>query len=384
MRVQARIRVRLRTMALRSKIYLQTSPRLAPTAGILGTTVLTIALSAALTSLIGENYLIDPPFLEPFRAPTRDEAMLTYPAEYALKSTEYSDVLFLGDSTCRCSIDPIEFQRLSGLSAYNLGSMGGLGMDGYGLILQAYLKHHPSPRAVVLALTPDGFDVAASDALGTWPHRFRCCYGPDREAKLRVPDNLESLKFFAQRGARIARDYWADSFAERRFDPRVEPLYGSGRDTYLTLERKIRQTRGYWDLVGKHWPGGTDPPDKGLMPVATQWDTGLRELVKFANANDVPLIIRLVPLVDTTKTDFQLLRRWLNDVQRDYPRLIIIRPEVLLYGAEYCWDFQHLNAAGVEKFSRSLAKDIAAALSQISKRPPGEHQSNRAKGKVVE
>ena len=46
------------------------------------------------------------------------------------------DVVFLGDSTCRCSIDPAVFQKASGLSAYNLGSMGALGADGFQLILE--------------------------------------------------------------------------------------------------------------------------------------------------------------------------------------------------------------------------------------------------------
>ena len=72
----------------------------------MGMAVSAILLFTGITSVVGENYRIDPPFLDPFRAPTRDEAVLVYPAEYALKSSDYNDVVFLGDSTCRCSIDP--------------------------------------------------------------------------------------------------------------------------------------------------------------------------------------------------------------------------------------------------------------------------------------
>jgi hypothetical protein len=357
-------------MALKSRAFLRKSPRLAPTATILAMGFVAAILVAAISSLVGENYRAEPPFLDPFRAPTRDEAVLVYPAEYALKSTEYNDVVFLGDSTCRCSIDPATFQRLSGLSAYNLGSMGGLGLDGYRLLLQIYLQHHPKPRAVVLAVTPDDFDIEMSQALGDWPHRFRWSYGPDRNATLRWPKNLESLMFFARRGVQIGRDYGADFSAQHRYDPRVEALVGGGKDTYLTLQRKVLQSRGFWALAGKHWPPGTDPPNKAQVTVAKQWRPGLQELVNVAEANGVRLIVRLVPIVDKTKTDYGPVRSWLKDLQRSYAQLTVIQPEIVFYDAELCWDYQHLNAEGVEKFSRSLAQDVGATLARNSNRPP--------------
>jgi hypothetical protein len=338
--------------------------RLAPTAATLVLTSLTVAVLAGLTSLLGENYRADPPFFDPFRAPTRDEAVVVYPAEYALKSTEYNDVLFLGDSTCRCSVDPAVFQRASGLSAYNLGSMGALGMDGYQLILQIYLRHHPKPRAVVLAVTPDDFDVEVSGNPGTWAHLFRWSYAPDQEAALRLPRDVESVKYFAQRGVQIGRACWARPFAERGFDPREAFLVGSEKYIYFTLQDKIRQSRGYWALTGKHWVTGTDAPNKPTVTVAKQWNPGVRELSRVADASGILLFIRLVPMVDTVTTDYEPVRNWLHNLQHDDPGLIVIRPEILLYNPDLCWDYQHLNAAGVEKFSQSLAKDVTSVLSQ--------------------
>jgi hypothetical protein len=347
---------------------------LAPTAAIMAVALLTFALLTALFSMLGENYRADPPFLDPFRAPTRDEAILAYPAEYALKSTEYNDVVFLGDSTCRCSIDPAVFQRSSGLSAYNLGSMGGLGINGYRLTLQIYLQHHPKPRAAVLAVTPDDFDVEEAQDLGGLPHRYRWSYGPESRAAFRLPEDFESATYFARRGLQVGRAYWANSRAKRRFDPRVQFLFDGGKDTYLTLEQKMRQSRGYWALNGKHWVS-TESPNKPTVTVASQWDPGLRELVNVAEANGVLLVIRLVPIVDTTKTDYGPVRSWLGDIERKYERLAVIRPEILRYDPELCWDYQHLNAAGVGKFSRSLAKDVAAALARPSEQPPNKDRS---------
>jgi hypothetical protein len=361
-------------MAWKSRAFLRKSPRLAPTAVVLAMCFMATALLGTASSLVGENYRADPPFLDPFRAPTRDEAVVAYPAEYALKSAEYNDVVFLGDSTCRCSIDPAAFQRSSGLSAYNLGSMGALGLDGYRLLLELYLEHHPKPRAVVLAVTPDDFDIPAWEALGAWPHLFRWSYGPDRRATLRWPENLESLMFFARRGVQIGRAYWADASAAHRYDPRVVPLVGADDYTYLTLQRKVGESRGYWALAGKHWPPGTDPPNKPQFIVAKQWGPGLQELVNLAEANGVPLIIRLVPIVDTAKTDYGPVRSLLKDLQGTYPQLTVIRPEIVFYDADLCWDYQHLNADGVAKFSRSLAQDVVATLARHSERPPDKNQ----------
>jgi len=356
-------------MAAQSRVYRQAATRLGPTAAIMGMALLCLALLAGMTSLLGENYRADPPFLDPFRAPTRDEAMIVYPAEYALKSNEYNDVLFIGDSTCRCSIDPVVFEQASGLRAYNLGSMGALGMDGYRLLLQVYLEHHPKPRVAVLAVTPDDFDSEASENLGDFPHRFRWSYGPHREGTLRLPEDVESVKFFARRGVGVGLALWAEPFAERRFDPRVQFLEGGGKHTYLTLEVKVQKSRGFWALTGKHWPAGTDPPNKPTVTVARQWSPGISELAKLADANGVALVVRLVPIVDTVKTDYSPVREWLNGLEREHPRLTVVRPEILLYNAELCWDYQHLNAEGVEKFSRGLAQDVTAVLSK-SRAPP--------------
>jgi hypothetical protein len=356
-------------MTFRSRVYLQASPRLALTAATLAVAFLTVTMLAVVTSLLGENYRADPPFLDPFRPPTRDEAMLIYPAEYALKSTEYNDVVFLGDSTCRCSIDPAEFQQASGLSAYNLGSMGALGLEGYRLILQLYLRHHAKPRAAVLAVTPDDFDAELPAAFGATPHRFRWAYGPHFGETLRLPEDLESVEYFARRGVGVGLTLWANRLAKRPFEPRGEFLQGENKHTYRSLEWKIRQSRGFWALAGKHFALGTDAPNKPTVTVASQWDPGVRELAQIADANGIALVVRLVPIVDTVKTDYGPVQTWLRTLPRDCPHLTVIHPDILFYSPDLCWDYQHLNAEGVVAFSRSLGNDVARLLSQEARSP---------------
>src|SRR5579859_6113672 len=69
-------------------------------------------------------------FLEAGRPPTGDEAVCAYPIEYALGSSDHSDVIFLGDSVCHFGVDPVRFEKITGLSAFNLASFGFLGPVG--------------------------------------------------------------------------------------------------------------------------------------------------------------------------------------------------------------------------------------------------------------
>src|SRR5580704_17147046 len=96
-------------------------------------------------------------FLDQGRAPTSDEAFVSCPIEYSLHSREANDVIFLGDSVCRYGIDPNQFQRLSGLKAFNLGSFGFLGPSGYAITARTYFANHPKPQAVVLCMSAISF-----------------------------------------------------------------------------------------------------------------------------------------------------------------------------------------------------------------------------------
>jgi hypothetical protein len=115
--------------------------------------VMPLLLCASFCGL-GANYQGQLGLLEPYRAPTIDEATAVIPIEYAIDEHEPNDVVFVGDSTCRTGLDPRLFQKLSGLTAYNLGSSGRLSIWGQFATLTAYLAHHPAPRAVVLCMSP--------------------------------------------------------------------------------------------------------------------------------------------------------------------------------------------------------------------------------------
>src|SRR5580704_11538747 len=191
---------------------------------------------------VGRNTESDLRFLEPRRPPTVDEAAISYPIEYSLRTNEKNDVIFLGDSTCRCGIDPAEFKRLSGLRAYNLESQGKAGPMAFVLTVKAYLLKHPTPRIVVFSLSPLVCELAGDWRDARMQDRLLGNYGP--EVAGLIPRH-ESLLYFIKRGSLTALAGSSALIAGRQEDVRDRPLSGLESHTYRSLDRTTREKRGY-------------------------------------------------------------------------------------------------------------------------------------------
>ncbi len=66
------------------------------------------------------------------------------------RAEEGCDVLFVGDSTARAALDPKQLERLSGLSAMNLGFVANAGVAADYYWLLEYLKKRDPPKVLVL------------------------------------------------------------------------------------------------------------------------------------------------------------------------------------------------------------------------------------------
>jgi hypothetical protein len=58
----------------------------------------------------GRNTESELRFLDPRGAPSKGDVVVLFPVEYALRTNESNDVVFVGDSTCTCGVDPVAFQ----------------------------------------------------------------------------------------------------------------------------------------------------------------------------------------------------------------------------------------------------------------------------------
>jgi len=323
---------------------------------------------------MGANYKGQLGLLEPYRAPTSDEAIALIPIEYAIDEHEPNDVIFVGDSTCRSGLDPRLFQKLSGLTAYNLGSSGSLSIWGQFATLTAYLAHHPAPRAVVLCMSPvnvlqiqrapEGSPGAAPTVVettaGALYERFLRIYGTPNFRRGIFADGTSSLRYFINRGMSIAQGQltaWVSGQTHDRLD---DPLYGYESETYRTLSDKMRQSHGFFLLPRTHGDA------VGILEALSEphsvnsWiDDGVRAFAGLAQKHGFRLLIRLGPLSrDQAPWDSECIPAWLKRLEGEFPQVSASRPEVLWYDRQVCWDSIHVNASGVKLFTGATARDV--------------------------
>jgi hypothetical protein len=340
----------------------------------------TLGAMSALAYCVGRNIPAELRFFEPRRAPTVDEAVITYPIEYSLGSHEQNDVIFLGDSTCRGGIDPAEFERLTGLRAYNLGSQGRAGPIAFTLTAKAYLSTHPPPRVIVYCISPVAFDFGdVRDDMRVevidygMQNRLLANYGP--EVVGQIP-RTDSILYFIKRGAVSASGVPAAWISGNREDVRDVPLVGLEDYTYRTLAKRTFDSKGFCRFPGAHNPKVHGKSDLGLnrqgepVTIPDEWTRGVEQLAEICREWGIPLLLRFTPLPEhcAATRDFSPVERWCKDLERACPELTVGQPTLLWYDWTLCWDAYHLNGAGVSKFMPLVADEVQGLLAK-SPRP---------------
>ncbi|HXY37884.1 MAG TPA: hypothetical protein VEI07_26895 [Planctomycetaceae bacterium] len=343
---------------------------LAPTLVAVTLVLATIGGFSLASYCVGRSIEPELRFLEPRRAPSVGEAIVAFPVEYALRSTEKNDVVFVGDSTCRCGVDPAAFQRLTGLSTFNLGSIGPVGPMGFLITAKAYLLHHSPPRAMVLCTSPVAFEAGAAETdkrlASRLPSRFEASYGPEVPGII-PPD--KSLRYFVQRGWLNASNWHWGSEPDVRDLPLID---APTTETFRSVMRGKLAMRGYDPLPGVH--GKIVMLDRPGVPIKIHedWDHNVRSLAETCEKMGVPLLLRFSPMPSHLEhmKDFSPIERWAQDLQECYPKLTIGRPHLLWYDWAVCFDHVHLNSQGVALYTALLARDVRDLLGDDTVRNP--------------
>jgi hypothetical protein len=304
-------------------------------------------------------------YFDPRREPTREEAWLVSMMSYALGSPEKNDVIFLGDSACRAAIDPARFEKLTGLKAFNLGVVGDWGPDVRLNLAQAYLSAHPQPRLVVLGVSPLGMEHDVPEQWQALRDRCLDCYGfeptgfPVRAA------------YLIRQGSLLA---WAPRFREDK-DIRDTPFAGVEPDAvkgnYRIYDTELRAARGYMPLWGNKHASRLKHPGQTVL-VDPVWATGARRLAAACDKAGVPLMIHFlpVPALGSERLDFAQVDRWLDEVRRAWPKVIVGTDRgIPRYAPKLMWDTTHINHDGAIAFTTKLAEDVRAAIGPS----PGAH-----------
>ncbi len=306
-------------------------------------------------------------FLEPGRAPTFDEAIIALPIEYALHSTEYNDVIVLGDGTGHYCFNPKHFEELSGLKAYNLSQMGKAGPMGFYLVASAYLRHHPKPKAIFLCLSPFAFQVGAKQTGGLLASRFLANYGP--EAPGTIP-SYKSMGFFTQRGTTQSWRTVQLALGYPLADPRDLPMSSKRKsnESYHEFQRRLAEGRGYWVPVELRGPVWNIRPSWPAQPakVNGEWDDAVKKLADLCEKYQVPLFLRLTPIRKDYKDaeDYSEVVTWMSAL-RDYHHICVVDPILEFWDSDWHWDAIHLNGSGAKRFSSALYQQLKEFASTL-------------------
>jgi len=292
------------------------------------------------------------------------EVVVAFPVEYALHSDEKNAVIFVGDSTCRCGVDPIAFQRLSGMTAFNLGLIGPVGPMGFFITAKAYLLKHPAPRILVLCVAPIAFESSAAEIdihlKNRLPSRFESTYGPEVPG---VASAEKSLRYFIERGS-LDFYSWISLRGRGEVDVRDLPILEMPKETFRSAMRAKLATRGYDPLPGLHGKIVTLGEQGEPVKIHEEWDRNVRQLAEQCEAMAIPFLLRFSPMPSDLehKKDFSPLERWSRDLLRHYRTMRIARPHLLWYDRSVCWDDVHLNGQGVAAYTAQLVKDVSDVL----------------------
>jgi hypothetical protein len=343
----------------------QSSHFLTPTLAVGVTFVVTVALlgGTAIYQIQGAPVALR--FFDPRRSPTFDETCVVAAMDYALSSSEHNDVIFIGDSSCRTGVDPVAFERRTGLHAYNLGIVGDLGPSVMLNVAKAYLAQHPRPKVVVVCLSPIGLE---RDVPWYWVklhNHVVNCFGYDAHNLSTVG---ASLGYTLRQGTVLGWDRSASRFTGRPDDVRDLPLIGLEKVTYRQFEDLARQKRGHFELSGHGPPKKLDRPG-GVVRVHEVWGAGLRRLCRSCDRAGVPLMFRFCPVSAeaTRNLKFDEVERWLRALRADCPRLLVVQEQnIVRYAPDLCWDYSHPNVEGTRVFTERLAGEVHSALDRVS------------------
>jgi hypothetical protein len=346
---------------------MRNASRCAPSLIVLVIGFATVGTLGAIAYSTGRRLDPEARFLDPLRAPTVDEASIAFAGEYATSSQEANDVVFLGDSSCRQGIDPVAFERLTGLRSYNLGTFGTAGPQVLFLIEQAYLLKHPRPKAVVICLTALSLEYSGARGKTTIPQRFLASYSERVDGMpADAVSPYASIQHSVGGGAMHACRAASSIVFRRTRDIRDVPLMNQPSETYRSLAAKVSARRGYFCASGQG-SAVTNPACKVALRIEPEWDQNLRRCAETCEGAHVPVLILFLPLRSDVENsrDFRPLDGWVRDFRKQCPKAALASPVVSFYEPELCWDYMHLNAAGVENFMPLVAKDVQAALRDV-------------------
>lgn len=286
----------------------------------------------------------------------------------------HPDVLFLGDSALAASLDTEEFEKQTGLSAYNMGLYDKVTMAGIYFLLKDYLRHHPKPKAVVLMqgylFWPTGLEQATM-ALQTYFHRWdhlasyyrQGVHDPRFLMQVLLHRLFPSLNYRFEFARLLKKGLTGD----------WKGIQG-GRTFHANFVSQIREGRGRveWrekdplaSVVAQHIRDL-----KGIKffvsPINLRY---LRLFLQLTQEEGIPVLVHTTPLLKEileSPTAIPFLKgsiTFLGSVTKHYPHFRLATTSFLGYAKEHMTgNIFHVNARAAKDFTAAVSKNLQPFL----------------------
>jgi hypothetical protein len=294
-------------------------------------------------------------FLVNYRDPNLEEYWIGLQMDYVLNSTEYNDILFQGDSSCRYGVDAKLFEDQTELKAFNIGTTAWIGWPTYSLMVERYLEKHPKPRAIVFCVSP--FTISDRDPLSaTYQDRMIWSFGSgDEETR---PKHENHCEYYAKEGIRSV--YGSISPKERRY--RGDSSWEKGMSATV-LSSGHDAHRGGFILEGV-FSGRKSPDQLDNLEIKPYILEQFNRFAVLAQQHNILLIVRLMPFWKGTASLTPACHNQLKQLEQEFGNVMVIHPDLLGYDPGLFYDDLHLNDLGVAKLTSSLATEIKVIMRQ--------------------
>lgn len=313
-------------------------------------------------------------FYPPGVRPGAWESLIQWQLYHATLLREPQEVVFLGDSTCPCSLRSVLFGELTGTATWNFGLNGFLYSDGHADAWAFWLKHQPAPRLLVYHISPGMlFRTAAEAGAVAYRSHFR------EWLKLDEPGIMPSLNFHTSALHATAR------------------LNGTAYSAEL-----LTQSRGPWPsddgLRSELWERRgslTDPQpmawraplgfSTGLIPESIP---GIRRICRLAAERGTDVLLVVQPSPESARCA-ELDLRYVNmqegliGLAREFGGIRVFEPTTRYYPDHLFVTSTHLNDQGAERNTRELADWYLATYGRAgSDSKPSKSDSRGALSRV--
>lgn len=191
-------------------------------------------------------------FVPPGQLPNLEESIVQAKINFAAHNTDKIDLVVLGDSSGLMGVDAKLLSEETGLSTYNLCTIGWIGVEGHLILLEEFIAVHGRPSVVVYHFAPDAMRRQSSSVgeVG-YLSRLKWVLG------LEETGNADLLPSFAFRS--ITRNAVAPDFGNPDFGNIERGRWPSHLETLRLLDERngsmLEVNRANW-INAPELPGG--------------------------------------------------------------------------------------------------------------------------------